>query len=72
MGTVSHTLMTLDACRRYDITVAGLVINCLEHDGYSPQALEDDLNLLTDVPILATIPRISSIDDAASALVPHI
>lgn len=68
MGTVSHTLMTLDVCRRRSIEVAGLIINCLEKDGYSPESLEGDLDLLADFPVLGTVPGGASVCDASAAL----
>lgn len=57
IGTVNHTLMTCKMCEKYNITIRGLVINTHE-SGYNPDDLKHDLEDLTGVSVLGTIPRV--------------
>jgi len=63
IGTVNHTIMTCKMCEKYKIPIKGIIINNFDSDGYQVKDLTRDLQSLTGVPILGTIPYIESLCD---------
>lgn len=64
VGTVNHTIMTVHMCEKYKIPVKGIIINDFE-DGYPVKDLTKDLQNLTGVPVLGSIPFIKDMSDAS-------
>ena len=64
IGTVNHTIMTVKMCEKYKIPVKGIIINDFE-DGYPVKDLTNDLENLTGVPVLGSIPFIKDMSDAS-------
>ncbi len=60
IGTVNHTVMTCKLCKNSGIPVKGLIINNFHSDGYPILQLERDLNDLTDLPILCSLPHLNN------------
>ena len=67
IGSVNHTLLTLDACKKYGIRIAGLVISEVD-SGYSVNDLESDLVSLSGVDVICKIPHVSGIESASKVL----
>ena len=67
IGSVNHTLLTLDACKKYGIRIAGLVISEVD-SGYSVNDLESDLVSLSGVDVICKIPHVSGIESASKIL----
>ncbi len=65
IGTVNHTVMTCKMCEKYKIPIKGIVINNFDDDGYNVKQLKRDLENLTDVPVLGSIPFIEDMSDAS-------
>jgi dethiobiotin synthetase len=63
IGTVNHTIMTCKMCEKYKIPIKGIIINNFDSDGYKVKTLKRDLQSLTGVPILGTIPFIDNFSD---------
>jgi dethiobiotin synthetase len=63
IGTVNHTIMTCKMCQKYKIPIKGIIINNFDSDGYTVKTLKRDLQSLTGVPILGTIPFIENLSD---------
>jgi dethiobiotin synthetase len=63
LGTLNHTLLSLEALKRRSIPVLGLVLNGPLHDD-NPGTLEQ----FGGVPVLAEIPPLDRLDAAALAL----
>lgn len=63
VGTVNHTIMTCKMCEKYKIPVKGILINNFDTDGYNVNQLKRDLENLTHVPVLGSIPFISDMSD---------
>jgi len=63
IGTVNHTIMTCKMCEKYKIPIKGIIINNFDSDGYTVKTLKRDLQSLTGVPILGTIPYIDNLSD---------
>jgi dethiobiotin synthetase len=63
IGTVNHTIMTCKMCEKYKIPIKGIIINNFDFDGYRVKTLKRDLQSLTGVPILGTIPFIDNLSD---------
>jgi dethiobiotin synthetase len=57
LGTLNHTLLTLEALRRRQLTVLGLVLNGSPHPD-NPQTLAE----LGAVPVLAELPPLAPLD----------
>jgi dethiobiotin synthetase len=61
IGTVNHTLMTLNAAQQYGLKVRGLIINNTDPDGYDVDDLKNDLKNLSGVDVLCTIPHLNNV-----------
>lgn len=64
IGTVNHTIMTVKMCEKYKIPVKGIIINDFDK-GYPVKDLTKDLQNLTGVPVLGSIPFITDMSDAS-------
>ena len=64
IGTVNHTLMTWMMCKRYKIPVKGIIINNFEK-GYLVSQLKRDLEDLTGIKVLGSIPFIKDMGDSS-------
>jgi dethiobiotin synthetase len=62
IGTVNHTVLTCNMCKNMNIPVKGLVINNFDSTGYPIHELERDLNTLTDLPVLCSLPHMEKFD----------
>ena len=64
VGTVNHTIMTVKMCQKYKIPIKGIIINDFDK-GYPLKDLIRDLQNLTGVPVLGSIPFIKDMSDAS-------
>ncbi len=64
IGTVNHTIMTVKMCEKYKIPVKGIIINNFD-DGYPVAELKRDLQNLTGIKVLGSIPFIKNMSDAS-------
>ena len=64
VGTVNHTIMTVKMCEKYKIPIKGIIINNFEN-GYAVKDLTRDLESLTCVPVLGSIPFIKDMGDSS-------
>ena len=64
VGTVNHTIMTVKMCEKYKIPVKGIIINNFDK-GYPVKDLTKDLQNLTGIPVLGSIPFIKDMSDAS-------
>ena len=62
VGTVNHTLMTVMMCQKYKIPIKGIIINNFD-DGYPINQLKKDIESLTDIKVLGSIPFIKDMSD---------
>lgn len=59
LGTLNHTILTVDACRDRGLTVAGLVVNRFPIDPNEAQATNPtELEQLTGIPLLGVLPEL--------------
>jgi len=65
VGTVNHTIMTIKMCKKYKIPIKGIVINDFDGGGYPIKNLKRDLQNLTGVKVLGSIPFIKDMSDAS-------
>jgi len=65
VGTVNHTLMTVKMCEKYKIPIKGIIINNFDDDGYPINQLKSDLEDLTGVKVLGSIPFINDMSDTS-------
>ncbi len=63
VGTVNHTIMTCKMCVKYKIPIKGIIINNFDSDGYTVKTLKRDLESLTRIPVLGTIPFLDNLSD---------
>lgn len=57
LGTINHTVMTAQICKKYQIPVRGLVINHFdEKGGPAEKNAPSTLHEVTGIPVLGTIP----------------
>ena len=64
VGTVNHTIMTCKMCEKYKIPIKGIIINNFDN-GYPIKDLKRDLQNLTGVRVLGSIPFIKNMSDAS-------
>lgn len=57
IGTINHTLLTCDACRKYGLKIKGLVLNDSGEPGYAANELRLDLTNLSGIDVLCSIPH---------------
>ena len=62
IGTVNHTIMTCNMCKNYGIKIRGIIINTLDTDGYPINTLQRDLEELTSIPVIGSIPYMKDFD----------
>ncbi|MCE2506115.1 MAG: dethiobiotin synthase [Nitrosopumilaceae archaeon] len=65
VGTVNHTIMTVKMCEKYKIPIKGIIINDFDDDGYAVKNLKRDLESLTGVKVLGSIPFIKDMSDVS-------
>jgi dethiobiotin synthetase len=65
IGTVNHTIMTCNMCEKYKIPVKGIVINNFDTNGYNVKELKRDLENLTNIQVLGSIPFIDDMSDTS-------
>jgi dethiobiotin synthetase len=63
IGTINHTIMTCEMCKKYKIPVKGIIINNFDANGYPAHELKRDLESLSGIAVLGTIPFMDNIDD---------
>ncbi len=64
VGTVNHTIMTVKMCEKYKIPIKGIIINNFDK-GYQVKDLTRDLENLTGVHVLGSIPFIKDMSDVS-------
>jgi dethiobiotin synthetase len=62
VGTINHTIMTCKMCEKYRIPVKGIIINNFDQ-GYPVGELRRDLQNLTGIKVLGSIPFIRDMGD---------
>lgn len=60
IGTMNHTLATIQACEKYNVKIGGLIINDFDSDAYVAQELKQDLEELTGITVIGILPRIDN------------
>jgi len=64
IGSINHTIMTCIISKKYRIPIKGLIINNFEK-GYAVSQLKQDLEDLTDVKVLGSIPFIKDMSNSS-------
>jgi len=64
VGTVNHTIMTVKMCEKYKIPIKGIIINNFD-TGYPVKDLTSDLENLTNVPVLGSIPFVKDMSNTS-------
>ena len=64
VGTVNHTIMTVKMCQKYKIPIHGIIINNFDN-GYPVKQLTSDLENITGINVLGSIPFIKDLSDAS-------
>ncbi len=62
VGAINHTIMTCKMCECFKIPVSGIIINNID-DGYPEKELKRDLQNLTGIKVLGSIPFIRDLSD---------
>jgi len=62
IGTVNHTLLTCKICEKFNVSIKGIIINDFDSAGYNANNLKNDLEELTNIPVLGIIPKVDSFD----------
>ena len=62
IGTLNHTIMTCKIAKQYGIRVKGIIINDIDPDGYDVETLKDDIEDITGISVLGSIPFFQTLD----------
>ena len=62
IGTINHTIMTCKMCEIFKVPVSGIIINNIDN-GYPENELKRDLQNLTGIKVLGSIPFIRDLSD---------
>lgn len=70
LGTVNHTLMTINAAQKSGLRIRGIIINCVDSNGYDVNELKNDLTNLSGVEVICIVPHFDNIkvDDVANII----
>ncbi|MGQ0605601.1 MAG: dethiobiotin synthase [Candidatus Nitrosotenuis sp.] len=68
IGTINHTLLTVEACKKYGVHMSGLIINNIGADSYDMHDLEADLVSLSGVDVITNIPHLDNIEKISTIL----
>ena len=58
LGTINHTVLTVEFARSYDLEICGIVLNASQEEskGLAEETNPKELTRLTNLPILGTVP----------------
>lgn len=62
LGTLNHTLLTVRACREYDLNVAGIVINGVRSNNIIERTAGEIIHELTGMFVIGSIPFVDAFD----------
>ena len=62
IGTLNHTIMTCNIAKKHGIRIKGIIINEVDLHGYTVDILKDDLEDITGVSVIASIPFFNYFD----------
>ena len=62
IGTLNHTIMTCMMAKKYGIRISGIVINTIDSQGYDIDVLKDDIEDLTGLYVIGSLPLIAKFD----------
>ena len=62
IGTLNHAIMTCQMAKKYGIRIKGIIINEIDLDGYAVDVLKDDLEDITGITVLGSIPFFNTLD----------
>ena len=62
IGTLNHIIMTCKMAKQYGIRVKGIIINDIDPDGYDVETLKDDIEDITGISVLGSIPFFQTLD----------
>ena len=68
IGTINHTMLTIDACKKHGIHISGLIINQTDKNGYDLNELGQDLTSLSGVDVISKIPNLDNVENIATIL----
>lgn len=62
LGTLNHTLLTVKACKEYDLDVSGIVVNGVRESNIVENSAGEIIQELTEVFIIGSIPFVEKFD----------
>jgi dethiobiotin synthetase len=72
VGTINHTLLTVNACRDNGLRVTGIVVNMIDYsnrvEAYTPSVIEE----LSGIPVIGSIPLLHDINKSIEKLAGYI
>ncbi len=62
LGTLNHTVLTVTACKEYDLNIAGIVLNCVRNDNFAEKTANELIHDLTEIFVIGSIPFVDGLD----------
>lgn len=67
IGSINHTLMSLECCRHRGARILGIVLNIIS-DGYDADMIHDTIQDMVDIPLCGVVPTVSGWENVAEHL----
>jgi dethiobiotin synthetase len=62
LGTLNHTVLTVRACKEYDLNIAGIVLNGVRNDNFAEKTASELIRDLTEIFVIGSIPFVDGLD----------
>ncbi|MFY3741892.1 MAG: dethiobiotin synthetase [Candidatus Nitrosomirales archaeon] len=62
IGTLNHTVLTVRACKEYDLNIAGIVLNGVRNDNVAEKTASAIIRELTEIFVIGSIPFVDVLD----------
>jgi dethiobiotin synthetase len=62
IGTLNHTVLTVRACKEYDLNIAGIVLNGVRNDNVAEKTASAIVRELTEIFVIGSIPFVDVLD----------
>ncbi|MGH9876508.1 MAG: dethiobiotin synthase [Nitrososphaerales archaeon] len=62
LGTLNHTVLTIRACKEYDLNIAGIVLNGVRNDNFAEKTAGEIIQDLTEIFVIGSIPFVDGLD----------
>jgi len=63
LGTLNHTVLTVKACKEYNLNIAGIVLNGARNDNVAEETAGEIIRELTEIFVIGSIPFVDVLNE---------